>query len=239
MDTILVIDDEKPILSMFELFLGTYGYRVLTAENGEQGLEVFTRERPSIVLTDIKMPSMDGLEVLRRVKEIDPLTEVIVITGHGDIDIAVKALNLNATDFINKPIEDNALDSALTRAKERLALARRNANEVAACEREGLACLHIKGNVTSRSEPFLVAEFEKAATHESGRILMCFEENASINGAGIAVLIQLLSLGEKRGIRVAMTGLSDNFRKVFAMVGITKLASIHNTEEEALAALVG
>ena len=238
MDTILVIDDEKPILSMFELFLGTYGYTVLTAENGEQGLEIFQREQPSIVLTDIKMPGMDGLEVLRRIKELNPLTEVIVITGHGDIDIAVKALNLNATDFINKPIEDNALDAALSRAKERLSLARKNADEVASCERHGIACLEIKGNVTSRSEPFLVAEFERAAAHESGRLLLRFQDNASINGAGIAVLIQLLTQCERRGVKVAMAGLSENFHKVFVMVGITKLAHIYDSEEEALAALV-
>ncbi len=237
MDTILVIDDEKPILSMFELFLGTYGYTVLTAENGEQGLDIFARERPPIVLTDIKMPGMDGLEVLKRIKEINPLTEVIVITGHGDIDIAVKALNLNATDFINKPIEDNALDAALSRAKERLSLARKNADEVASCERAGIACLEIKGNVTSRSEPFLVAEFELAAAHESGKLLLRFQENASINGAGIAVLIQLLTQCERRGVKVAMAGLSENFRKVFVMVGITKLAQIYDSEEEALAAL--
>ena len=237
MDTILVIDDEKPILSMFELFLGTYGYTVLTAENGEQGLDIFQRERPPIVLMDIKMPGMDGLEVLRRIKELSPLTEVIVITGHGDIDIAVKALNLNATDFINKPIEDNALDAALSRAKERLSLARRNADEVAACERYGVACLEIKGNVTSRSEPFLVAEFERAAGHESGRLLLRFQDNASINGAGIAVLVQLLTQCERRGVKVAISGLSENFRKVFAMVGITRLAAIYDSEEEALAAL--
>jgi len=239
MDTILVIDDEKPILSMFELFLGTYGYSVLTAENGEQGLDIFLRERPPIVLTDIKMPGMDGLEVLRRIKEISPMTEVIVITGHGDIDIAVKALNLNATDFINKPIEDNALDAALSRAQERLSLARRNAHEVAACERHGVACLEIKGNVTSRSEPFLMAEFERAAAHASGRLLLRFQENASINGAGIAVLVQLLTQCERNGVKVAMAGLSENFRKVFGMVGITKLAQVYDSEEDALDALTG
>ncbi|MDD4952379.1 MAG: response regulator, partial [Desulfovibrionaceae bacterium] len=77
---ILLIDDEQATLNMFRLMLMAYGYEVLTAENGEQGIEVFSREHPPLVLTDIKMPGMDGIEVLKRIKEADHSTEVIVIT---------------------------------------------------------------------------------------------------------------------------------------------------------------
>lgn len=235
MSKILVIDDEKPTLSMFKLFLGAYGYEVLTAESGEEGLEVFQAERPPIVLTDIKMPGMDGLQVLKRIKEIDPLAEVIVITGHGDMDIAIKALNLNATDFINKPIQKTDLDAALRRAKERLQLIQDHEEEVGVRERDGVTFVEVKGNITARSEPFLVAAFERIGPQ--GRIVLRFEDNSSINGAGIAVLIQLLADSERKGTAVAMAGLSDNFRKVFDMVGITRFAAIHDTEDEAVAAL--
>jgi hypothetical protein len=85
---ILVIDDEKPTLSMFLLFLKAYGYEVLLAENGAQGLKIFEAESPAIVFTDLKMPGMDGFEVLDRIKSQSPETEVIVITGHGDMDLA-------------------------------------------------------------------------------------------------------------------------------------------------------
>jgi len=71
MEKILVIDDEKPTLMMFRLTLTAYGYEVLTAENGQEGVDVFNRERPGIVLTDIKMPGMNGIEVLKQVKAID------------------------------------------------------------------------------------------------------------------------------------------------------------------------
>jgi YesN/AraC family two-component response regulator len=117
---ILVIDDEEPTLFMFRLFLNAYGYRVLTAEKGAEGLEIFKQEKPPIVLTDIKMPGMDGLAVLQQIKEIDPNTQVIVITGHGDTDLAQQALDSGATDFINKPINKEALDAALKRAEKRL-----------------------------------------------------------------------------------------------------------------------
>lgn len=120
MEKILVIDDEKPTLSMFRLFLGAYGYQVFTAENGSEGIELFKKERPPIVLTDIKMPGMDGLTVLKQIKKIDPKTEVIVITGHGDMELAKQALDSEAVDFINKPIKKEALDQALNKARQRL-----------------------------------------------------------------------------------------------------------------------
>lgn len=126
MEKILVIDDEEPTLSMFRLFLGAYGYQVFTAANGSEGIELYKKERPSIVLTDIKMPGIDGLTVLKQIKNIDPKTEVIVITGHGDMELAKQALDLDAVGFINKPIKKEALDQALNKARERLNLQTKN-----------------------------------------------------------------------------------------------------------------
>jgi DNA-binding NtrC family response regulator len=121
MAKILVIDDERPTLNMFRLFLNAYGHEVLTAETGASGLEIFQREKPLIVFTDVKMPGMDGLEVVRKIKEIEPKTRVIVMTGHGDSDLAVQASHLEAAAFINKPISRSALETALRQAGERVA----------------------------------------------------------------------------------------------------------------------
>ncbi|MFA5904883.1 MAG: response regulator, partial [Desulfobacula sp.] len=129
-EKILVIDDEKTTLKMFRLFLDLYGFDIHTAESGEEGLEVFDREKPGIVLTDIKMPGMDGIEVLKEIKRRAPETEVIVITGHGDMDLAIQALNLDAADFINKPIQRQSLENGLSRARERLKIARSLQNQV-------------------------------------------------------------------------------------------------------------
>jgi len=120
MPKILVIDDEKPTLSMFRLFLEAWGHRVLTAENGTDGLEIFRKNKPDIVITDIKMPGVDGLSVLRQIIDIDPLAVVIVITGHGDTDLAQRALENRALEFIHKPIKKEALEAALKKAGERL-----------------------------------------------------------------------------------------------------------------------
>lgn len=118
MEKILVIDDETATLAMFRLFLEAYGYEVLTAENGTEGIDLFIQEKPSIVMTDIKMPGMDGFEVLTQIKAVSPETQVIVITGHGDVDLARQALEMEAVDLIHKPIDKESLDRALQKADE-------------------------------------------------------------------------------------------------------------------------
>ncbi len=120
MKKLLVIDDEASTRDLLKMSLESDGYTVFVAEDGPKGLEIFARENPPVVLTDIKMPGMDGIEVLRRVKEKSPDTEVIVITGHGEMNLAVQALHLEASDFINKPISDEGLSVALRRAEEKI-----------------------------------------------------------------------------------------------------------------------
>ena len=120
MNRLLLIDDEPDILRVLSRSLRADGYEVLTAESGEEALAVFQKERPAIILTDIKMPGMDGIEVLKAIKKKDENAEVIIITGHGDIDNAIEALKYGASDFINKPIRDEALSLALKRAEEKI-----------------------------------------------------------------------------------------------------------------------
>jgi signal transduction histidine kinase len=120
MTKVLVVDDERPILEMLELSLSSEGYEVLTAENGEKALEIFKQHGPRLVLTDIKMPGIDGIEVLKRIKAMDNEVEVIVITGHGDMDTAVAALQNGASDFVTKPLRDEVLMVSLERAKKKL-----------------------------------------------------------------------------------------------------------------------
>ena len=120
MNKILLIDDEEAIVRLLAMSLRADGYEVVTAMNGEEGVAVFKEASPEVVLTDIKMPGMDGIEVLKTVKTLNPDIEVIIITGHGDIDSAIEALKYGASDFINKPIREAALSIALRRAEEKL-----------------------------------------------------------------------------------------------------------------------
>jgi signal transduction histidine kinase len=118
--TILLVDDEKDIREVLRLPLTDLGYEVLEADNGADALHLFERLQPPVVLTDIKMPGMDGIELLQKIKQVDPEAEVIMITGHGDMDLAVKSLKYDATDFITKPINVDVLEIAIQRAAERI-----------------------------------------------------------------------------------------------------------------------
>ncbi|MGD9057887.1 MAG: hybrid sensor histidine kinase/response regulator [Desulfobacterales bacterium] len=120
--SILLVDDEEGIRKVLSIALSDLGYQVYTAENGVEALRIFEDKRPPIVLTDIKMPEMDGIELLRRLKELSPDTEIIMITGHGDMDLAIKSVKYEATDFVTKPINDEVLEIALNRAVERITM---------------------------------------------------------------------------------------------------------------------
>jgi signal transduction histidine kinase len=123
-DRILLVDDEAGIRKVLGIALADSGYEVTTAENGEAALRLFRELKPPIVLTDIKMPDMDGIELLQHIKAESPDTEVIMFTGHGDMDLAIKSLKYDATDFVTKPINDDVLEIALKRARERISLRR-------------------------------------------------------------------------------------------------------------------
>ena len=117
---ILLVDDEKDIRDVLYLPLTDMGYEVFMAEDGNEALSVFEEAQPTIVLTDIKMPGMDGIELLQQIKRENPETEVVMITGHGDMDLAIESLKNEAADFITKPINVNALEIALQRVRERI-----------------------------------------------------------------------------------------------------------------------
>lgn len=118
--TILLVDDEEGIRKVLGISLEDIGYRVLTAAGGEEALDIFRNDRPEIILTDIKMPGMDGIQLLRKIKEESAETEVVMLTGHGDLELAIRSLQFEAADFLTKPISDDALEIALKRVQERI-----------------------------------------------------------------------------------------------------------------------
>lgn len=124
-EKILLVDDEEGIRKILGISLTDSGYQVFTAENGVEALKIISKENPSIVLSDIKMPVMDGLTLLRKIRNDYPETEVIMITAHGDMDSAIQSLKLSAADFITKPIDPEILEIALKRAFEKITMRRR------------------------------------------------------------------------------------------------------------------
>ena len=124
---ILVIDDEAAISDSLKMILEYEGYEVLTAATGEEGIAQAEREAPDLVFLDVKMPGMDGLEVLQRLRHLVEVTPIVVVSGHGTVSTAVEATKLGAFDFIEKPLERervlvtvrNAVDSRRLRTENR------------------------------------------------------------------------------------------------------------------------
>ena len=102
--SVLIVDDEPSILKTLGGLLSDEGFEVITAPNGYEALKIIDTESPDLVLLDIWMPGIDGIETLKEIRRENPYIQVIIITGHGTIETAVKATKLGAFDLIEKPM---------------------------------------------------------------------------------------------------------------------------------------
>lgn len=121
---ILIVDDERDIRDASERILSRLGFQLVTAKRGEEALQVFRDAHPAIVLLDLKMPGMDGMEVLKHLRAWDPSILVIVITGYATVETAIEAMKQGAYDFISKPFEPEQLRIVVNRAAEKIRLTR-------------------------------------------------------------------------------------------------------------------
>jgi UDP-3-O-[3-hydroxymyristoyl] N-acetylglucosamine deacetylase len=127
MATVLVVDDEPEIRTSLRGILAEEGLRVLEAEDGRQALDVINRENPELVILDVWMPEVDGLQLLQQLHDAAPSPAVIMISGHGNIETAVKATKLGAFDFIEKPFSLDGLLRVVNRALDHHAATQRHA----------------------------------------------------------------------------------------------------------------
>ncbi|WP_288476391.1 two-component system response regulator RssB [uncultured Pseudomonas sp.] len=123
--TLLIIDDDEVVRLSLADYLEDSGFNVLQASNGQQGLEMFEREQPDLIICDLRMPQVDGLTLLRRISELSIDTPVLVLSGAGVMSDVVEALRLGAADYLIKPLEDlmvleHSVNRALDRARLRL-----------------------------------------------------------------------------------------------------------------------
>jgi DNA-binding NtrC family response regulator len=116
---ILVVDDEAEIRSLLAAVLQNKGYEVVTAEDGAAALQAVPRERPAVILMDLSMPRMNGMDALPEIKRLDAEVPVIICTAHADLATAVRAMKLGAYDYLTKPFEVELLILTLERAVER------------------------------------------------------------------------------------------------------------------------
>ena len=113
---VYVIDDDESARSSLEFLLDVAGVRVRSFASGDQFLKSSPPLKRACIITDVRMPGMGGVDLTRRVKDTDPSVPVIVITGHADVPMAIDAMRASASDFIEKPFEENVIISAIRRA---------------------------------------------------------------------------------------------------------------------------
>jgi putative two-component system response regulator len=161
---VLIIDDESIVRKNFAAFLEDHNYEALESENGEEGLEMFRKENPDIVLCDLKMPVLDGLGFLKEIAKESSETPIIMVSGTGDIDDVIEAIRLGAWDYITKPIYDmGVMELALNKAIERANLLKENR----------LYREHLESEVKKRTEKILerTQELQEANEHLNKEIM--------------------------------------------------------------------
>jgi PAS domain S-box-containing protein len=189
--TVLIVDDDKVIREQLEKELARNFFRTLLAADGKTALETFSEEEIDILLLDVKLPDMDGLEVLKKVKEEKPDCEVIVITGFGTQEIAIQSLRIGAIDYIEKPIKMDELSAALGRTQEKLA------------EKEGLS---YKNTLLVIDDEAIIAEQLKRFLEKEGyEVFSAYNGRDGLNiieNNRIDVIISDIKMDDMDGIEV-------------------------------------
>ena len=107
--TILIVDDDASIRKSISMHLEDNFYKTLTAENGREGIDIFEQELPDLVLVDLRMPEVDGYEVIKHIHKLSPKVPLIVISGVNSIETAIEAMKIGAWDFLTKPVTDHSV----------------------------------------------------------------------------------------------------------------------------------
>ena len=140
MEKILIIDDNNDICLLLERFLSKQGYKTASVQRGDDGLVLLRKEAFELVICDFKLPDIDGLEMLRRIKVMHPFTAVIIITGYSDVRMAVQTVKHGAYDYVTKPLYPDEILYTIKAALERRAQSLHQAKD------SGSAAGSAKGN---------------------------------------------------------------------------------------------
>ena len=169
--TLLIVDDEPSIVQSMKGLLTDEGFDVLTASNGYEALQMIDNDSPDLVLLDIWMPGIDGLETLKEIKTNNPFIQVIIITGHGNIETAVKATKLGAFDLIEKPLSFDKVIVAINNALN----FRRLEEENRYLRKKTLE----KHSIDGRSAPILALKQKLAAVAPTDSWVLIYGENGT------------------------------------------------------------
>jgi len=174
METILIVDDEKNYLVVLSSFLSGEGYEPITADNAQQALDIVENTDLDLVLTDMKMPSMDGIELLKRIKEKSPDLPVVMMTAYGTVEKAVEAMQLGAFNFVLKPFQNETLKQIIRNAVSTYSVFKENRRLV-----EALESRYRFDNIIGKSKPMLaVFDIIQKVAHSKATVLVTGESGS-------------------------------------------------------------
>ncbi|MES0349422.1 MAG: sigma-54 dependent transcriptional regulator [Desulfobacteria bacterium] len=174
METILIVDDEKNYLVVLSSFLSGEGYEPITADNAQQALDIVESTDLDLVLTDMKMPSMDGTELLKRIKGKSPDLPVVMMTAYGTVEKAVEAMQLGAFNFILKPFQNETLKQIIRNAVSTYSVLKENRRLVEALENR-----YRFDNIIGKSKPMLaVFDIIQKVAHTKATVLITGESGS-------------------------------------------------------------
>jgi len=190
MKTILIVDDEKNYLVVLSAFLSGEGYETLTADNAEQALEIVESADLDLVLTDMKMPSMDGIELLKRIKGKSPDLPVVMMTAYGTVEKAVEAMQLGAFNFIQKPFQNETLKQMVHNAISTYGVLKENRQLVQALESR-----YRFDNIIGKSKSMLeIFDMIQKIAHTKATVLITGE-----SGSGKELIAKAIHYNSARG----------------------------------------
>ncbi len=214
---ILVVDDEPKICQILEQILNSRGCTVRVAHDGLEGLAQFQKQAADVVITDIKMPKLNGLELLRELKHLDPLLNIVVITAYPSIEGAVDAMKQGACDFITKPFDIAQIQAILYRCQQRISLTRqlRHAGEGA------LKMEELNRRLAELND--MKSQFLAALSHEINTPLCLMSEWIYLLGDGT---LGPLSLDQQHAVDVLITAYDRLHRLLQQLIDLMHGAEI-------------
>ena len=234
--TILIVDDEIDILAQLNTFLKMEGYNVMSASNGIEGLSMFKKQRPSICILDYKMPGMDGLQLLREIKSLEPKTEVLLISGNADMRVAVQAMKEHAFDFLPKPVDLDDLTDRLEQVSANLEYKKK----IDGSWRGGILLhkdlekpmpiseLTLTIDMDEIGAPRFVKEMEGMLTNKllKTNVILSMGKVHRINNVGLNTLVDMYDRSVQNGHKMALSNLTVGVSNYLRMLGYDKFFPI-------------